>query len=298
MDGTLILLVVLLIIAIILLIVALRAGASGRAARRGAGVGAEQASTPVAPEGAVPDPARVQMPPAQLATSPSSMGASGFGAPPAMAGQPIASREANAPDDTWPTATAAFTPAPEAAGEAPPTTQTMQGTVGTAHEGAQHEGAQKAGEEEQPDAAAFTVAGTSAPSQPETARQVGRADDGGDGRGGAAAGELVPQPATRSGEIRLAATPGRLPYRLAELVGEQRQLEESISLAHRRLDEIELGHDAGSTENRVRLGILRQDLAQKQERLREILYLQDGYYWLQQQMAPDRQLAEPAETRG
>lgn len=198
------------------------------------------------------------------------MGASGLGAPPAMTGQQIASREDNAPDDT-PSATPP-TPAPGAAGETPPAVQ-------TAHEGA---ATQKMEQEEQPG----------------TARQDGRAADAGDGRGGAAAGELVPQPVTRSGDIRLAATPGRLPYRLAELAGEQRQLEESISLAHRRLDEIELGHDAGSAENRVRLGILRQDLAQKQERLREILYLQDGYYWLQQQMAPDRQLAEAAETRG
>ncbi len=88
--------------------------------------------------------------------------------------------------------------------------------------------------------------------------------------------------------------PQRLPYRLAELVGEQRQLEEAITVAHRRIDATENDGDAGSADQRVRLTVLRQDLAQKQERLQETLFLQDGYYWVQQQMAPGRAL--PADA--
>lgn len=98
----------------------------------------------------------------------------------------------------------------------------------------------------------------------------------------------VSQPPTRSGEIRLQVAPQRLPFRFAELVGEQRQLEEAITLLHRRIDDVELDVDPSSYENRVRLGVLRQELAQRQERLREILFLQDGYRWLQQHMALDR----------
>jgi len=88
----------------------------------------------------------------------------------------------------------------------------------------------------------------------------------------------------------LAVAPQRLPYRLAELLGEQRQLEEAITLVRRRMEDVEVASDVGSAENRVRLDVLRQDLTQKQERLREILFLQDGYRWLQQRMAPDRAL--------
>jgi len=105
-----------------------------------------------------------------------------------------------------------------------------------------------------------------------------------------AAGELVGPPRTRSGNTVLMATPQRLPYRQAELAGEQRQLEEAIAVARRRIAEAEDSADSGSMENRVRLGVLRQDLSQKQERLQEILFLQDGYRWLQQRMAPDRAL--------
>jgi len=101
---------------------------------------------------------------------------------------------------------------------------------------------------------------------------------------------LVGPPRTRTGEVVLAAAPQRLPYRLAELLGEQRQLEEAITLVRRRMEDVEVASDAGSAENRVRLDVLRQDLTQKQERLREILFLQDGYRWLQQRMAPDRAL--------
>ena len=100
--------------------------------------------------------------------------------------------------------------------------------------------------------------------------------------------ELVGQPPTRSGAVILSVTPGRLPYRVAELLGEQRSLEEAITIAHRRIDDVELGPDPGSAESRVQLAVLRQDLTQKQERLREILFLQDGYRWVQQQMAPGR----------
>ncbi len=105
-----------------------------------------------------------------------------------------------------------------------------------------------------------------------------------------AAGELVGPPRTRSGNTVLMATPQRLPYRQAELAGEQRQLEEAIAVAQRRIDEAEDSADSGSMESRVRLGVLRQDMSQKQERLQEILFLQDGYRWLQQRMAPDRAL--------
>jgi len=113
-----------------------------------------------------------------------------------------------------------------------------------------------------------------------------------------AAGELVGPPRTRSGNTILMTTPQRLPYRQAELAGEQRQLEEAIAVARRRIDEAEDGADSGSLENRVRLGVLRQDLSQKQERLQEILFLQDGYRWLQQQMAPDRALPTATTAAG
>jgi len=99
--------------------------------------------------------------------------------------------------------------------------------------------------------------------------------------------ELVVQPPTRTGAVMLSVAPQRLPFRLAELLGEQRGLEEAITIAHRRIDDVELGPDPGAAENRVRLAVLRQDLTQKQERLREILFLQDGYRWVQQHMAPD-----------
>lgn len=92
---------------------------------------------------------------------------------------------------------------------------------------------------------------------------------------------------TRSGRSTLSVTPRRLPFRMAELLGEQRQLEEALTLAHRRIDEVEVSDDPGSGEKRIRLSVLRDDLDQKQERLREILFLQDGYRWMQQQMAPD-----------
>jgi len=106
--------------------------------------------------------------------------------------------------------------------------------------------------------------------------------------GTATALELAGPPATRTGAVMLSVTPQRLPYRLAELLGEQRGLEEAITIAHRRIDDIELGPDPGGADNRVRLAVLRQDLSQKQERLREILFLQDGYRWLQQHLAPER----------
>lgn len=99
--------------------------------------------------------------------------------------------------------------------------------------------------------------------------------------------ELVVQPPTRTGAVMLSVAPQRLPFRLAELLGEQRGLEEAITIAHRRIDDVELGPNPGAAENRVRLAVLRQDLTQKQERLREILFLQDGYRWVQQHMAPD-----------
>ena len=104
--------------------------------------------------------------------------------------------------------------------------------------------------------------------------------------------ELAGPPATRTGAVMLSVTPQRLPYRLAELLGEQRGLEEAITIAHRRIDDIELGPDPGGADNRVRLAVLRQDLSQKQERLREILFLQDGYRWLQQHLAPERAPSE------
>jgi len=104
--------------------------------------------------------------------------------------------------------------------------------------------------------------------------------------------ELAGSPATRTGAVMLSVTPQRLPYRLAELLGEQRGLEEAITIAHRRIDDIELGPDPGGADNRVRLAVLRQDLSQKQERLREILFLQDGYRWLQQHLAPERPPSE------
>jgi len=103
--------------------------------------------------------------------------------------------------------------------------------------------------------------------------------------------EVVGMIPTRSGRSTLSVTPRRLPFRMAELLGEQRQLEEALTLAHRRIDEVEEGDDSGSGEKRIRLSILRDDLDQKQERLREILFLQDGYRWMQQQMAPDLSLA-------
>lgn len=116
------------------------------------------------------------------------------------------------------------------------------------------------------------------------------ADDGSVGT--VTALELAGPPATRTGAVMLSVTPQRLPYRLAELLGEQRGLEEAITIAHRRIDDIELGPDPGGADNRVRLAVLRQDLSQKQERLREILFLQDGYRWLQQHLAPERTPSE------
>lgn len=118
-----------------------------------------------------------------------------------------------------------------------------------------------------------------------------------DGSTRRAGGELVDtagQPRTRSGTTGLMLPPQRLPYRLAELVGEQRQLEEAITVAHRRIDATENDGDAGSADQRIRLTVLREDRAQKQERLREIVFLQDGYHWVQQQMAPGRAL--PADA--
>jgi hypothetical protein len=122
-------------------------------------------------------------------------------------------------------------------------------------------------------------------SSDEAQASVGAVDTG-------AALELAGPPATRTGAVMLSVTPQRLPYRLAELLGEQRGLEEAITIAHRRIDDIELGPDPGGADNRVRLTVLRQDLSQKQERLREILFLQDGYRWLQQHMAPERTPSE------
>jgi len=110
--------------------------------------------------------------------------------------------------------------------------------------------------------------------------------------GAAPAMELVVQPPTRTGTVMLSVAPQRLPFRLAELLGEQRGLEEAITIAHRRIDDVELGPDPGAAENRVRLAVLRQDLTQKQERLREILFLQDGYRWVQQHLAPDHASSE------
>ncbi len=131
-------------------------------------------------------------------------------------------------------------------------------------------------------AAEVTAAPVQTPTAPDGARSAPNT------AGTSASMELVGQPPTRTGVVMLSVAPQRLPYRLAELLGEQRGLEEAITLAHRRIDDIELGPDPGSAESRVRLGVLREDLTQKQERLREILFLQDGYRWLQQHMAPDR----------
>jgi hypothetical protein len=271
MDPIFILIVILILVALGTLIALLRAPSGSRAP---AATTARPAATqPSTPRGAV-SPAQEPTPAAaSQATSPMPVSTAGApavpeaatSAPGAAGMSPAAATAALAATDEAPQATAA-----------PP--ETPEPTTATESPAAQPIPAEK------PEQSAFVP-----PSTPDSALDVSRtAASDGAGQGLVSPLEAVSRPATRSGEIHLQVSPQRLPYRFAELVGEQRQLEEAITLLHRRIDDVEFDADPGSYENRVRLGVLRQELAQKQERLREILFLQDGYRWLQQHMALDR----------
>lgn len=311
MDLTLVFLVIALIIVVVLFAVALRGGGSSRRDRAGSNP-RQEAVTPAiaAPQGTAaatsgtrggamtPEPPVAAGSPDAHASTPETT---------VDPGAPIASTAPDAAADRSSSQQPATRPLEQSSGDGPAAADPMEPTAATA---AGDEEERAAFEDEEDEKAVPVDAGVTADGAdgaeegPAVAAAAGASPQRGalaasDGASAsaddrvastAAAMELVGQP-PRSGAVMLAVSPQRLPFRIAELQGEQRQLEEAITIAHRRLDDVEMGPDPGSAENRIRLNLLRQDLTQKQERLREILFLQDGYRWVQQQMAP-----HPAST--
>ncbi len=281
MDPIFILIVILILVALGILVALLRAPS-------GSGAPVAPTARPPASAGAAPSMAQPPMPrPAAAqpqASSPTSAVASQTTSPMPVptAGAPAVPQAATSAPDAAGMSPAAATAALATSAEAP------QATAAPSEAPEPVAGVENTAAQPNPPEETAQSASTP-PSMPEPALDVSRAAaSDGAGQGLVSPLEAVSRPATRSGEIHLQVSPQRLPYRFAELVGEQRQLEEAITLLHRRIDDVELDADPGSYENRVRLGVLRQELAQKQERLREILFLQDGYRWLQQHMALDR----------
>ena len=319
MDLTLLVLIIALIVVIVLFVVTLRAGASRTKRAAAAGSGRQAVNTPASaapPTRAIAPASPTAVPsgvgPA-VATSVASTRDEELAT--AMAGAPATAMEAareHGPDAARPgekplggRALAAESPGATsgdrvvaaAAGGAgvagdsvrytaviPPETAVAGGapTLDTQGDGVTAPSAERA----EPASAATGGIENGVPAATPLSSHGAPVDAGAAGTGTAL--ELTGPPATRTGAVVLSVTPQRLPYRLAELLGEQRGLEEAITIAHRRIDDIEFGPDPGGAENRVRLAVLRQDLSQKQERLREILFLQDGYHWLQQRQAPER----------